>query len=183
MGFIDIVLMVIVGAFVFFGFFFGLVHTLGSLLGTIIGIIFASRLVDPTFQTFGFLFGGGTISRIIIFIIIFFLVTRVIGVVFWFIGKIFNVLAWIPFARSFNRLLGGLFGFVEGIIVVGVVLFYVMQVLPDDTLKTALETSRVADYLLATMSVLQVFFPESARGAVESAADSAAEVIPQPVTE
>lgn len=183
MGFIDIVLIVIIGAFVFFGLFFGLVHTLGSLLGTIVGIIFASRLVDPTFETFGFLFGGGTIGKVILFILIFFIITRLIGIVFWFVGKIFNVLAWIPFARSLDKLLGGLFGFVEGVIVVGVVLFYAMQVLPDDTLRTALETSAVAGYLVTTMSILQVFFPEAAQQAVESAADSTAEVIPEPVTE
>ena len=181
MGFIDIILIVIVGAFVLFGLFFGLVHTLGSLLGTVFGIFFASRLVDPAFETFGFLFGGGTFSKILIFIIIFFLITRLVGLVFWIIGKVFNVLTWIPFARSFDRLLGGLFGFIEGVIVVGVALFYAMQVLPDDTLRTMLETSIVADFLIATMSALQVFFPEAARQAVESAADSTAEVIPEPV--
>jgi membrane protein required for colicin V production len=181
MGFIDIILIVIVGAFVFFGLFFGLVHTLGSLVGTIIGIIFASRLVDPAFETFGFLFGGGTIGRIMVFILIFFIITRLIGIIFWMIGKVFNVLMWIPFARSLDRLLGALFGFIEGIIVVGVVLFYAMQVLPDAALKSALETSSVASFLIATMSVLQVFFPEVAQQAVESAADSTAEVIPEPV--
>lgn len=165
MGFIDIVLIVIIGAFIFFGLFFGLVHTLGSLLGTIVGIIFASRLVDPTFETFGFLFGGGTIGKIIIFILIFFIITRLIGVVFWFIGKIFNVLAWIPFASSLDKLLGGLFGFVEGVLVVGVVLFYAMQVLPDEALRTTLETSVVAEYLVTTMSILQIFFPEAAQQA------------------
>lgn len=180
MGFIDIILIVIVGAFVFFGLFFGLVHTLGSLIGTIFGIILASRLVDPAFETFGFLFGGGAFARILIFIILFFLVTRVVGFVFWIVEKALGVLAWIPFARSFDRLLGGLFGFVEGVIVVGVVLFYAMQVLPDATLRTMLETSFVADFLIATMSALQVFFPEAVRQSVESAADSAAMVIPEP---
>ena len=181
MGFIDVILIVIIGAFVFFGLFFGLVHTLGSLLGTIVGIIFASRLVDPTFETFGFLFGGGTAAKIILFVLIFFIITRLVGIVFWMLGKVFNVLMWIPFARSLDRLLGGVFGFLEGIIVVGVVLFYAMQVLPDDTLRTTLETSAVADYLVTTMSILQVFFPEAAQQAVESAADSAAGAIPEPV--
>lgn len=162
MVFIDIVLLVIVGAFAFFGFFFGLVHTLGSLLGTLVGIIFASRLVDPAFETFGFLFGGGTFARILLFILIFFIVTRLVGLVFWFLGKILHVLTWIPFAKSFDKLLGGLFGCIEGIIVVGVVLFYAMQVLPDDTLRTMLETSFVADFLIAMMSALQIFFPEAA---------------------
>lgn len=180
MGFIDIVLIVIVGAFVLFGFFFGLVHTLGSLIGTIIGIFFASRLVDPTFETFGFLFGGGTFARILIFIIIFFLITRLVGLVIWIFEKAFGVFSWIPFAKSIDKLLGGFFGFIEGVMVVGVVLFYAMQVLPDDALRTMLESSFVADFLIATMSVLQVFFPEAARQAVESAVDSTAEVVPAP---
>lgn len=183
MGFIDILLIVIVGAFVFFGLFFGLVHTLGSLIGTIVGIIFASRLVDPAFETFGFLFGGGTAGRIIMFILIFFIITRLVGIVFWFVGKIFNILAWIPFARSLDKLLGGLFGFIEGIIVVGVVLFYAMQVLPDDTLRLTLESSAVANFLIATMSILQIFFPDAVQQAAQSAADSTAEAIPDPVVE
>lgn len=180
MGFIDIFLIVIIGAFVLFGFFFGLFHTLGSVIGTIVGIIFASRLVDPAFSTFGFLFGGGTAAKIILFILIFFLITRLVGLVFWFLSKFFHFFSWIPFLRSFDRVLGALFGFIEGVIVVGVVLFYAMQVLPDDTLRNVLETSRVADFLIVTMTTLQVFFPESARQAVESAADSTAGTLPPP---
>jgi len=168
MGFIDILLILIVAGFVFFGLFFGLVHTLGSLIGAVVGIVLASRLVDPAFHTFGFLFGSGAMARIILFVIIFFLITRVIGVIFWFVGKVFDVLAWIPFARTFDRLLGALFGFIEGIMVVGVVLFYAMQVLPPDTLRFALETSAVAKYLIAMMSALQVFFPDLARQAIQT---------------
>src|SRR3989338_4782094 len=135
MGFIDIVLIVIIGAFVFFGFFFGLFHTLGSVIGTVVGIIFASRLIDPAFQTLGFLFGGGSIAKVILFILIFFLITRVTGLIFWFLSKFFHFFSWIPFVRSFDHLLGALFGFIEGVIVVGVALFYAMQVLPNDTLR------------------------------------------------
>lgn len=152
------------------------------MIGTIVGIIFASRLIDPAFSTFGFLFGGGTAAKIILFILIFFLITRIIGLVFWFLSKFFHFFSWIPFLRSFDRVLGALFGFIEGVIVVGVVLFYAMQVLPDDTLRDVLETSRVANFLIVTMTTLQVFFPEYARQAVESAADSTAGTLTPPVT-
>ena len=182
MGFIDIVLIVLIGAFVLFGLFFGLFHTLGSLAGTVAGIIFASRLIDPAFATFGFLFGGGTVAKVILFFLIFFLINRLIGLGFWFLSKFFSFFSWIPFLRSFNRLFGGLFGFLEGVVVVGVVLFYAMQVLPEDTLRNALETSRVADFLITTMGIMQVFFPEAARQAVESAADSTSGIIPPPVS-
>ena len=163
MGFIDIVLIVIVGAFVFFGLFFGLVHTIGSLIGTILGILGASHFVEPTFDAFGFILGGGSAARIIIFIILFLVVSRLFGVILWFVEKIFGFFSIIPFAGTINRLLGAALGLIEGIVVVGVVIFYSMQVLPEDTLLAALESSVVADFLLATVSALQILFPEALR--------------------
>jgi len=175
MGFIDILLIVIVGAFVFFGFFFGLVHTVASLIGSVFGVIVASRLVDPAFEAFGFILGGGTFAKIMFFFMIFLIVMKLVGLVVWFITKVFDILAWIPFASAFNRLLGAAFGLIEGIVVVGVVLFYMMRVLPDDALRAMLETSIVADFLIAMMSALQVFFPESITQATRSATEAIVE--------
>ena len=150
MGFIDIVLLVIVGSFVLFGFFFGFVHTLGSLIGSIVGIFLTTRLIDPAFNQFGFIFGGGNAARVIIFIILFMLISRLVGIVFWFLGKIWDVLSFIPFAKSFDRLLGGIFGCIEGIVIVGVLIFY-------------------AKYLVATASALQVLLPEGLKAAKQAA--------------
>ncbi len=160
---VDVLLIVIVGLFVLFGLFFGLVHTLGSLVGTILGIVISTRLIDPAFERFGFLFGGGGAAKIVLFIIIFLLISRLIGLLFWVAEKVLGVFAMIPFAKSVNRLLGAVFGFVEGVVVVGVVLFFALQYLPDDAVKAALEQSAVADFLVATMAALQVLFPESVR--------------------
>ena len=165
MGLIDIVLLFIVGAFVMFGFFFGLVHTLGSLIGSIVGMFLSTRLVDPAFEHFGFIFGGGHFGRIIMFIIVFFLISRLVGIVFWFIGKMWDVISFIPFAKTFDRLLGGAFGFIEGVVVLGVILFYAQQVLPQDTLLAALHTSAIAKYLLAGFSAIQILLPESFKSA------------------
>ncbi|PJA45876.1 hypothetical protein CO174_01415 [Candidatus Uhrbacteria bacterium CG_4_9_14_3_um_filter_50_9] len=161
MGFVDLILIVIVGAFVIFGLFFGLIHTIGSLVGTIVGIVIASRLVDPFTEMFSFLFGEGGIGKVIVFIILFIIVTRLVGLLFWMFEKVFHMVSFVPFVKSINRLLGGFFGFIEGVVVVGVILFYAMQVLPEDTLLLALESSAVAEYLVAVVSALQVLFPES----------------------
>lgn len=160
MTFIDLFLIVIVSAFVFFGLFFGLMHTLGSLIGTVVAIFFAGRLIDGAFHSFGFIFGGGSASRIILFIIIFFLISRLVGIVFWFFGRMWGMISWIPFAKSIDRLLGALFGFVEGIIVVGIILFYAMQVLPPNFLRSLIEASFMAKFLMATAGALQVFLPQ-----------------------
>ncbi len=167
MGFIDILLIVIVGAFALFGLFFGLVHTLGSLIGAVLGIIVATHFIEPTVEAFGFLLGGGSIAKIVIFVILFLLVSRIVGLVFWVLEKIFGLVSVVPFASSINRLLGGVFGFIEGSLVVGIVLFYAMQVLPEDTLLTLLQNSTVADAMVGMVSNMQLLFPESLRLIVE----------------
>ncbi len=161
MTLIDILILVIIGAFVFFGFFFGFVHTFGSLIGTILGIYVASHLVDPTFNMFGFLLGNGDLAKVIVFIILFLLTSRIIGLLLWFVNGLFYIFAFIPLAGFFNRIIGAAFGFIEGIVVVGVVVFYAMQILPDDTLLYALEGSLMAKYLVAAMMAFQVFLPEA----------------------
>src|SRR3989339_472790 len=160
---VDVVLLVIVGLFVLFGLFFGLIHTLGSLVGTILGIVVSTRLIDPAFDRLGFLFGGGGAAKVILFIIIFLLISRIVGLLFWVVERAFGIVSIIPFAKSINRLLGAVFGFVEGVIVVGVVLFFALQYLPDDAVRAALEQSVVADFLVATMAALQGLFPEGVR--------------------
>ncbi len=163
MPLVDVILLLIIFAFVFFGFFFGLIHTIGNLVGIVLGLVISSYYIDPLSQSFGFLFGGGGTGRVVLFVILFFIVSRVIGLVFWVLEKVFGVVTWLPFASSLNRLLGAVFGFVEGVIVLGIVLYYAMQYLPDAALRTALETSNFANFLVATMTAIQVFFPESFR--------------------
>ncbi len=160
---VDVILVAIIGLFVLFGFLFGLVHTLGSLVGSILGTVIASRLIDPVFAKFGSFLGGGAVAKIVLFIFIFLVVSRLIGLLFWVVEKILGVFAMVPFASTFNRLLGAAFGFVEGVIVVGVVLFFALQYLPNDAVRAALEQSSVATYLLALTAAIQVMFPEAAK--------------------
>lgn len=163
MAFIDLVLAVFVGAFVIFGLFFGLIHTLGSLVGTLVGIVVATRLIDPVAQMFSFLGTQTAIGNIVLFIILFLLVTRLVGLVFWMLDKIFGFVKMIPFAKTIDKILGGVFGFVEGVIVVGVICYYAMQILPQDTLLTWLESSAVGNYLIGVVGAFQILFPESLR--------------------
>ena len=179
MNYIDLILLVVVGAFVFYGLFFGLVRTLGSLVGTIVAIIFTDRLIDPAFHTFGFIFGNGTVARVIIFLLIFFVVSRLVGLVFWIVEKIWGIFSWIPFAKSIDRLLGGLFGFIEGVLVTGVILFFALNSIPSSHIKTMTQTSQSAKYLIQTGQSMEFFLPADWKKIIETAADSTANVIPK----
>ena len=154
LSFIDIIILFIICGFVFFGFFFGLVQTLGNLIGTVVGVYFASRAVSGK--------DGGS-GKIISFIFLFFIASRAVGIVFWFIGKVVNLITWLPFAGPINRLLGALFGLIEGVVAVGVVLYFAQKFLPGGVVEATLHASIFAKYLIAMATAMQVLYPESLR--------------------
>lgn len=181
MSYADIVLIVLVGGFTLSGLFFGLFRTLGTLVGTIVAAIFTGRVIDILSHTFGFLFGGGAIGRVIIYLIVFLIISRLIGLAFWIVGKMLGIVSWLPFVKSIDHLLGGLFGFIEGIIIVGFVLLYASHVLPPIILAQAhLDQSAFAKYVLQTMTTLELFLPDSIRNFILTTAATASKVIPQP---
>ena len=153
LSFIDLLIVLIVAGFVFFGFFFGFVQTLGNLVGTFVGVYVASRFAADK---------SGT-GRILWFIFIFFLSSRIVGIVFWAVGKLVDLLSLIPFAGLINRTFGAIFGLIEGLIAVGVVLYFAQQFLPPGMLDATLHASSFARYLLAMAGAMQILFPASLR--------------------
>lgn len=180
MSYADIVLIVIVGGFTLFGLFFGFFRSLGTLVGTIIAAIFTGRVIDILSHTFGFLFGGGDIGRVIIYIIVFLIISRLVGLAFWIVGKIFGIVSWLPFIKSIDHLIGGVFGFIEGVIVCGFAILYASHVLPPIIMDQAhFDQSQFANYVLQTMKTLELFLPDTVRNFILSTAEKAAKVIPQ----
>lgn len=153
---VDVCMILIVGGFVLFGVFFGFVHSVCSLLGTIISVVIASRGVDAIIAKFGFMFGSGATGRVLAFIAIFFIVSRVIGLVFWFARKLFGFFSIIPFATVVDRILGACFGFAEGVIFIGVAVAFALRNLPTDVVTLTLKSSVIGDLLIALASGLQV---------------------------
>jgi uncharacterized membrane protein required for colicin V production len=164
MPIIDVVLVCIVLVSAVLGFAFGFLHTLGSLIGALAGIFLGSRISEGAADKFGFLGTGG--GQVTMFIIIFLVVSRLVGIVFWFAQKAWGVLAWIPLAGAADRILGLVIGIFEGIMIAGIIVFYAVQVLPEEALRFSLEHSFFAQLLLNSVSVLQLLLPEHLRVAL-----------------
>jgi len=162
MGLIDVFLLILLVGFVYFGLFFGFIHTLGNLLGSIVGIFIAARITEPLFDSIGFLLGGGAMARVIIFAAIFLLIAKLFGMAFWFVDKTMRILHIIPFVKSINKLLGGILGFVEGVIIIGIILYYAHEFGPE-LMQTAIENSIVSTNLMNIVKVLTILFPVSLR--------------------
>ncbi len=142
-----------------YGAFFGFVHTIGNLVGSILAILVATRFINPIHDILGFIFGAGVFGKIILFIIIFIIITKLVGLVFYLVEKVWGVFKWLPMAGSPDRLLGLVIGFIEGVIVVAVILFFALVYLPEGDIRVAMETSIVSKYLLGVADAFKFMYP------------------------
>jgi len=155
----DLILVLILGGFILFGLWFGLIHTLGSLIGVVAGSWIASHSYIYIAEQFSWLWGTGNFAKLIIFIIIFIIVNRLVGFAFYLFERVFNIISIIPFLKSINRLAGGILGLVEGLLVLGTILF-VASKYELGMLTEQMSQSEVVPYFLLATTILLPLFPE-----------------------
>ena len=159
----DVILLIILGGFVMFGLWFGFIHTLGSVLGTFAGAFFAGLVYNPIGNWLAQIFGNPNLMKIFAFIFIFIIANRLIGFGFYVLDKIFNFLTIVPFLKSINRLLGGVLGFFEGLLVIGLSLFIISRFPISDWFTAVLQASTLAAWFIGVSTILQLMLPELLR--------------------
>ena len=147
---LDVILLLAVFGFTLFGLWFGFIHTLGALVGTVVGAVVAGRLYD---------LAPGAVARVVAFIIIFLIVSRLVGWAFSLLESIFHLVSIIPFLKSINRLGGGIFGFAEGVLFVGTALIVASRYNLGPWFTDAMTQSKVAPSLVDGAKVLLPFLP------------------------
>jgi len=161
---LDLILILILFLFIAFGFALGLVQTIGALIGVVVGAYLAGVFYEPVGAWLEpILLGHGNTARIIAFIVVFVLVNRLIGLIFWFINKVFNLISIIPFTKSLNRILGALLGFLEGTLVLGLIIYFVSRFEVSEWFTGVLTGSKVAMWLNWVSGILTPLLSESLR--------------------
>lgn len=159
MSFIDLILVLLVFVFTFTGWWFGLIYTLGGLVGVLAGTIFASRWYEILAEKIGFLFGNNlNVCRIVSFLVILVVVWKLSNLVFMMLDKIFKVLTFIPFLKTINRIVGAALGFLEGSLLLGMLLTFVLK-FPIGTLAQMISNSSVAKFFIAIAKILAPLLP------------------------
>lgn len=158
---LDVVLLLFLAGFVFYGLFFGLIRTIGSLFGLIGGIYVAVTFYETVFSYLSSLaFGFNVLGKSVAFFLIFTLVNRLIVLGFAVIDRTFDFLAIIPFLKTINRLAGAVFGLIEGGFVLGFALYIVQSY---DFLNILLVRfsvgSKVVSYLEKFVEILRPILP------------------------
>lgn len=161
---LDLILILILFLFIAFGFALGLVQTIGALVGVVIGAWLAGVFYEPLGAWLEpILLGHGNTARIVAFIVVFVLINRLIGLVFWIINKVFNLISIIPFTKTINRLLGALLGLLEGTLVLGLIIYFVSRFEISEWFTEVLAGSQVAVWLAWVASILAPLLPELLR--------------------
>ncbi|MDO8667679.1 MAG: CvpA family protein [bacterium] len=152
----DIILIIIIAGFVFYGLFFGLIRTIGSLVGLVVGLWLTFVFHLTVYEWLKNLFFGHELSgKVITFIILFTFINRLIGFIFAILDRTFDLLSVIPFLKTINRLAGMVLGLVEGGLVLGFLLLYISQT----SFGYWLTGSQVAPFLIKFTKVILPLLP------------------------
>jgi len=131
----------------------GFVQTIGRLVGAVIGFVVARSWSLGLSGVLAIFMPIGT-ARLISFILIFVLITRLVGFAFKLVDGIFKILSVIPFLKSINSILGAIAGLAEGIILIGGVVFVIKTYLLEPHLVAWVTSSVVAQWIEKVFKIL-----------------------------
>lgn len=161
MNWFDIILAVSLFGFVWGGLVTGMIQSIGGLVGLFLGQLLASRLYEPFSRVIEPLFNGNAVvAKIASFILLFLLITRLIGLAFFFIEKMFNLIAIFPGIKSLNRLGGAILGFLEGALFIGIALQFIIRLPISLPFAEKIDQSVLAGIALAVSGWLVPLFPK-----------------------
>ena len=162
MEMIDVFLLGIILLFGAIGLAMGFIHALGSMLGIIVGVYLASRFYAPAADWLMQLIGReSNLIRVLMFVIAFILITTLVGIIFHLIEKAVGIIKWLPFVKTFDRLLGFLLGLAEGILILGMIILFVDKFPLSGWLMSGLAGSTVAPYVEGAVVVFWPLLPEA----------------------
>lgn len=163
MTFFDLILILVLFGFIWFGFWYGFVYGLGGIIGIVFGAVLASRWYAPLAKSLLFLFGGNlNLAKVICFIVLFIILWRLIHLLFKLLDRIINFISFIPFLKAINRLAGAILGFLEGALIVGLILFFISR-FPIGRVAELIANSELAQFLVRIAKILWPLLPLTLR--------------------
>ena len=159
----DICLLVILIGFAVSGLFKGIIRMVGHIVGLVIGAYIASHFYLNVYAWAKNIFNGHeNIGKVLIFIILFALVTRLVILLFMLLEKLFKFIAVIPGSKYLNNLLGAVLGFLEGAWFVGLIIYVISRyTLISNFFGKQLTESVVAPVLLKIINIILPLLPEA----------------------
>ena len=158
MNYLDVIFIIIILFFTFNGLRKGLVKVVGGILGIFVGIYFAGLFYlqfSEWLQTLTQIFGS-TESNIIGFIVVFIVVNRVFAIIIFLLDKIVSI----PIINSINKLLGGTLGFLQGALIITLIVTVFTNLGSFVGADNVISNSRIAPYSEKAITIIKPFLPK-----------------------
>ncbi len=158
MSIFDVILLLLLFGFVYGGFFNGLIKSLGSILGIVIGAWAASHFYILMFSKIGNWFGPfDNLGKVVCFILVFLIAAAMVGFLVKVIDRAYDLMSFIPFLKTINRFAGAFLGFLQGALIISLVLFVLAKYSPVDSfIGGLLVSSRLTPIFL---DITRILFP------------------------
>lgn len=153
---LDWFLIFILVGFILSGVKGGFIYSFGSFLGVILGAFVAGRLYEPLSQIMG---NGANWAQVVSFLAVFLIINQLVGLIFYIINKVFKIIMIIPFLGIINRLGGAIFGFIEGMLIMGIGFFFISRFELAESITQILGGSKLAPFLIKIGNVLTFLLP------------------------
>ncbi|MBU1131961.1 CvpA family protein [Patescibacteria group bacterium] len=154
---LDYILLLLIIGFAILGFRRGFLSVLGSLFGLIIAVLVASRFYLPIAHWFS----DTNFAKAVAFVLLFLITIKLVSLLFWIVGKVFQVVTVLPFISGLDKTLGLVLGMVEGIFVLSVLLYFLAKYPINDWFTLQISISVVSGVLLKLVVIFVPFFPEA----------------------
>lgn len=162
MTLVDVIILAIIAGFGFVGYYFGFVSTLGSILGAVLGVYFSTRYYVSLAQWLMKITGWtGNFSIVVSLIILFLVFNRLLGFIFWLIENAFKLVTELPLIFRLNKILGSILGLFEGVLVIGITIFFINKFPLWPLFMDQLTRSQLALNCLGVASFLWPLVPEA----------------------
>lgn len=155
MSILDAILIVAIIYLTFLSGKHGFVKSVGMLISVVLGAFFAGSYFEQAASWVG----SGNFAKVVAFLFIFLLVHRLVKLIIWLLDKAVDLLSVIPLTKSFNRLLGAVFGFISSILSLGLVLTLLSQYSINPELDKQIAESLAVKVLIFASKILVPLLP------------------------
>jgi len=158
MNYLDIIFIIILLFFTFNGLRKGLVKVVGGILGILAGIYFAGLFYlqfSDWLQTITDLFATPE-ANIISFILVFIIANRLFALLILILDKIVSI----PIINSVNKLLGGILGFLQGALIVILIITIFTNLGSFVGADNIINNSQIAPYSERAITLIKPFLPQ-----------------------
>lgn len=157
---LDIIILLALAWFAINGWRRKLINELGGLVGVVLGAYFAGQYYELGAAATKVVFGEGDPAMFTSFAIIFLAIFYLVSWAAKMITKITKLVTWLPFVSLGMRITGAIMGFINGNLLIGLLLWVHIKYPVSDWITSEAAASKFAHYVSMTANLLKPFLPE-----------------------